>query len=369
MTNRNAPINQILTTSDHTVNYDLPLWQGQDMTSWLTQVNDAMDKIDSAIYERQTDIAKIDDKVDEAVNTANTAANDVDEATKEVQGLLDDMAAAQKKIVEHTNQIKELETLTTSMDTEIHSLQDLTDSMMDDISMTNNKVAAIDGTVGILDEKVAKIAGSMAILDAKVEGISGTVAQLVEKTENIPPNVGTDLTNIETRLDGHDTDIANLKTADSQTAAAVVSLNTQLQNIDERVTQNADNISELATKIGSAPTVRNIWSGATGDGGGVVVYPYSDSNNIHYAIGMFRLTVTLTAELAPSGQITKNINFQFKDTTAQLNSALNEALEGSGRSVSALLQQQVVTLTNFGTTAIPSGTTLSFIFNGVFFDK
>ena len=39
-----------VSTTNHTQNYDLPLWTGEDTTSWLTQMNDAMNKIDDGMW-------------------------------------------------------------------------------------------------------------------------------------------------------------------------------------------------------------------------------------------------------------------------------------------------------------------------------
>lgn len=38
-------------TSNHTLNYDLPLWTGEDLTSWMGNLNDAMNKIDDGIHD------------------------------------------------------------------------------------------------------------------------------------------------------------------------------------------------------------------------------------------------------------------------------------------------------------------------------
>lgn len=40
-------------TTNHTINYDLPLWEGGDITSWIGNLNDAFNKIDSGIYRAQ----------------------------------------------------------------------------------------------------------------------------------------------------------------------------------------------------------------------------------------------------------------------------------------------------------------------------
>lgn len=48
------------TTARHTVNYDLPQWNGEDVTSWLVNLNDAFDKIDSAMWANHTAMAGYD---------------------------------------------------------------------------------------------------------------------------------------------------------------------------------------------------------------------------------------------------------------------------------------------------------------------
>lgn len=48
------------TTARHTVNYDLPQWNGEDVTSWMTNLNDAFNKIDSAVWRNHTAMAGYD---------------------------------------------------------------------------------------------------------------------------------------------------------------------------------------------------------------------------------------------------------------------------------------------------------------------
>ena len=48
------------TTSAATTNYDLPQWNGEDVTSWMTNLNDAFNKIDSAMWANHTSMAGYD---------------------------------------------------------------------------------------------------------------------------------------------------------------------------------------------------------------------------------------------------------------------------------------------------------------------
>lgn len=48
------------TTTNSTVNYDLPQWNGEDVTNWMTNLNDAFNKIDSAMWENHTAMAGYD---------------------------------------------------------------------------------------------------------------------------------------------------------------------------------------------------------------------------------------------------------------------------------------------------------------------
>lgn len=137
---------RVKTTQSTTVNYGLPLWDGQEVTSWMTQMNDAMDKIDSAMWENKTGI----DNEKEAVENANQAAseanlkleslnawqatieNDVDAASNDASKAKGDAAQALQGAANATM--------------EVQALQEIVDSQGDDIERLAGEIKKIIAT-------------------------------------------------------------------------------------------------------------------------------------------------------------------------------------------------------------------------------
>lgn len=97
MTNRDTA--STTATSQSTVNYDLPLWSGGDITTWQGNLNDAMDKIDTALFENKTlmlGYKEIADQLEgtnsstvELVNAVNAQLTEINTKYEEVKAGLE----------------------------------------------------------------------------------------------------------------------------------------------------------------------------------------------------------------------------------------------------------------------------------------
>ena len=124
-----------VSTSMSTTNYDLPLWDGTDITSWQGQLNDAFDKIDTAMHGLQVQIngqQAIADGLQELFD--NTSDQNL-----EIKKLLDAMnksfAEQQTTIRGLQTDVTEVQTTVGNYDIEFDSMKAQLDNMQDDIGM------------------------------------------------------------------------------------------------------------------------------------------------------------------------------------------------------------------------------------------
>lgn len=119
------------TTASATVNYDLPQWNGEDVTSWMTNLNDAFNKIDSAMWANHTAMAGYDkiasdlQKLAEGIQVDN---EEIREALRIVQqGMADQLTQLNQAKTDITNAnlaISQLQTEDNALSAMIEDLQD-----------------------------------------------------------------------------------------------------------------------------------------------------------------------------------------------------------------------------------------------------
>lgn len=130
-----------VTTTYHTVNYDLPLWAGDDATSWLTQVNDAMNKIDSGIYEAKQSSHEVVTIAENAQKLAEETKAESDASAKIVEGYESRLNTVEDTTAEHTTDLTNLSRRVDTQDTEIHSIKEVERTILTDIGTLKTDVA------------------------------------------------------------------------------------------------------------------------------------------------------------------------------------------------------------------------------------
>lgn len=130
-----------VTTSNHTVNYDLPLWEGDDVTSWLTQVNDAMNKIDTGIYDAKQSSHEVVTIAENAQKLAEETKAESDASAKIVEGYEDRLKTVEDTTAEHTADLTNLSQRVDTQDAEIHSLKEVEKTILTDVGTLKNSVA------------------------------------------------------------------------------------------------------------------------------------------------------------------------------------------------------------------------------------
>lgn len=130
MRNRNSK-ESTTTTSAATVNYDLPQWNGEDVTSWMTNLNDAFNKIDSAMWANHTAMAGYDKIASDLQKLADGIKVDNAEIREALgivqQGMADQLTQLNQAKTDITNAnlaISQLQTEDNALSAMIEDLQD-----------------------------------------------------------------------------------------------------------------------------------------------------------------------------------------------------------------------------------------------------
>lgn len=216
-------------TTNHTQNYDLPMWTGEDTTSWLTQMNDAMNKIDDGMVDAKS-------KALEVVGIAADAKKLVDETKAEsaasakiVAGYNDRLTAAEEKIVEHTQDITNLNTRSDQFDVELHSVQEVQKKTTADLATL---AAKVDANKSDADAKITANTEAIARTDANVATVSGKVAALETEVGEVSSATQTN-TNAISAIN---TTIESIKAKDTEQDGKIATNTTEINSLDSRVT-------------------------------------------------------------------------------------------------------------------------------------
>lgn len=117
--------------TNSTTHYNLPQFVGTDTPGWLTDVNAAMSGIDTAIYQRQTDIAANTSSITQntaAITTANTRidtlASRMTSAEEDIDAAGASITALQTTSAQHTTDIASLATRVTNLSADDISYDD-----------------------------------------------------------------------------------------------------------------------------------------------------------------------------------------------------------------------------------------------------
>lgn len=200
-----------VSTTNHTQNYDLPLWTEGDKTSWLTQVNDAMNKIDSGMVDAKS-------KALEVVGIAAAAKKLADETSAEskasaeiVAGYNDRLTAVETTSVEHTNDITALNTRCDQMDVEIHSVKETQKKTTQDLGTLADQVKHNKEDADATKQSVSVLNGNVVELTGRVTTCEDDIESIKTKDTTQDGQIATNTTDINS-LDGRVTALENAGT-------------------------------------------------------------------------------------------------------------------------------------------------------------
>lgn len=218
-----------VSTSNHTQNYDLPLWAGEDTTSWLTQMNDAMNKIDDGMVDAKSKALEVVGIAADAKKLADETKAESAASAKIVAGYNDRLTAAEEKIVEHTQDITNLNTRSDQFDVELHSVQEVQKKTTADLATL---AAKVDTNKSDADAKIAANTEAIARTDANVASLSGKVTALETEVGEVSSATQTNtnaISAINTTIDG-------IKAKDTEQDGKIVANTTEINSLDGRVT-------------------------------------------------------------------------------------------------------------------------------------
>lgn len=221
------------TTTNHTANYDLPLWAGEDTTSWLTQMNDAMNKIDDGMVDAKSKALEVVGIAADAKKLADETKAESAASAKIVAGYNDRLTAAEEKIVEHTQDITNLNTRSDQFDVELHSVQEVQKKTTADLATL---AAKVDTNKSDADAKITANTEAIARTDANVATLSGKVTALETEVGEVSSTTQTNtnaISAINTTIDG-------IKAKDTEQDGQISTINTEVSSLDSRVTALED---------------------------------------------------------------------------------------------------------------------------------
>lgn len=221
------------TTTNHTANYDLPLWAGEDTTSWLTQMNDAMNKIDDGMVDAKSKALEVVGIAADAKKLADETKAESAASAKIVAGYNDRLTAAEEKIVEHTQDITNLNTRSDQFDVELHSVQEVQKKTTADLATL---AAKVDTNKSDADAKIAANTEAIARTDANVATLSGKVTALETEVGEVSSTTQTN-TNAISAIN---TTIDAIKAKDTKQDEQISTINTEVSSLDSRVTALED---------------------------------------------------------------------------------------------------------------------------------
>lgn len=270
-----------VSTTNHTQNYDLPLWTEGDKTSWLTQVNDAMNKIDSGMVDAKS-------KALEVVGIAAAAKKLADETSAEskasaeiVAGYNDRLTAVETTSVEHTNDITALNTRCDQMDVEIHSVketqkkttQDL-GTLADQVKHNKEDADATKQSVSVLNGNVVEVTGRVTTCEDDIDALQVTTATNTSNIAQAEENVAT----VSGRVTALETEMGELSTATQSNTTAIGAINGNIDSIKTKDTTQDGQIAAINTDLSALDgRVSTLEDGASGTTKTVLMYTKSDT--------------------------------------------------------------------------------------------
>lgn len=231
-----------VTTTNHTANYDLPLWTGEDTTSWLTQMNDAMNKIDDGMVDAKSKALEVVGIAADAKKLADETKAESAASAKIVAGYNDRLTAAEEKIVEHTQDISNLNTRSDQFDVELHSVQEVQKKTTADLATL---AAKVDTNKSDADTKISANTEAIAKINANVATVSGKVTALETEVGEVSATTQSNTTAISA-INGSIEDIKSNNTAQD---AQIDTINTEVNSLNSRVTALEDGSKTTKTVL------------------------------------------------------------------------------------------------------------------------
>lgn len=243
-----------VSTSNHTLNYDLPLWTDGDKTSWLTQVNDAMNKIDSGMVDAKSKALEVVGIAADAKKLAEETSAESKESAKIVADYNDRLTAVEASTAEHTDDITALNTRCDQMDVEIHSVKETQKKTTEDLGTLADQVKhnkedadATKNSVSILNGNVVELTGRVTTCEDDIEALKVTTAANTKNIAQTEENVAT----VTGKVTALETEVGELSSATQSNTTAISAINGSIESIKSKNTAQDGQIDAINTEVNS----------------------------------------------------------------------------------------------------------------------
>lgn len=310
---------------NYTTNYRIPLYEGNDPTSYLTTYNETMELIDESLHalalkvangevnDRQftAEISAIKGRLDTAENAINTLKTELATTNGNVSENSEDISTLQTQLVEQGTSIKNLLARVSALETSFESFKS-------EQEQKNN------GYEDSLSELSTRITNNAKKQDLKNNEFNNRIAENTENIENLKRGTAENTENIE-RLKRGTNVLVNFKnvgaTKDGNDMRAVLQTNRENAELELNKWQNAQVCAAITMRTGTQNEVngacspvfsRNIGTRNTED------FVFMDSNH-----DVYTLTTTLTFDdTTQNASIICNLTAPETVTTATFSIAL-----------------------------------------------
>lgn len=243
-----------VSTTNHTQNYDLPLWTDGDKTSWLTQVNDAMNKIDSGMVDAKSKALEVVGIAADAKKLADETSAESKESAKIVAGYNDRLTAVEATSVEHTNDITALNTRCDQMDVEIHSVKETQKKTTEDLGTLADQVKhnkedadATKQSVSVLNGNVVELTGRVTTCEDDIEALKVTTAANTKNIAQTEENVAT----VSGKVTALESEVAEISASTQSNTNAISAINSSVESIKSKDTEQDGQIDAINTEVTS----------------------------------------------------------------------------------------------------------------------
>lgn len=281
-----------VTTGNHTQNYDLPLWTEGDKTSWLTQVNDAMNKIDSGMVDAKSKALEVVGIAADAKKLADETSAESKESAKIVAGYNDRLTAVEVATAEHTDDITALNTRCDQMDVEIHSVKETQKKTTEDLGTLADQVKhnkedadATKQSVSILNGNVVELTGRVTTCEEDIEALKVTTAANTKNIAQTEENVAT----VTGKVTALETEVGEVSSATQSNTTAISAINGSIESIKSKDTAQDGQIDAINTEVNSLDArVSTLEEG----GSGVKKYQSVKRKSIRFTLDAADITVS-----------------------------------------------------------------------------
>lgn len=293
-----------VSTSNHTQNYDLPLWTDGDKTSWLTQVNDAMNKIDSGMVDAKSKALEVVGIAADAKKLADETSAESKESAKIVAGYNDRLTAVEVATAEHTDDITALNTRCDQMDVEIHSVKETQKKTTEDLGTLADQVKhnkedadATKQSVSILNGNVVELTGRVTTCEEDIEALKVTTAANTKNIAQTEENVAT----VTGKVTALETEVGEVSSATQSNTTAISAINGSIESIKSKDTAQDGQIDTINTEVNSLDARVSTLEES---GSGVKAYQSVKRKRIRFTLE--RADITVSNGTAHPTSITEN---------------------------------------------------------------